>query len=69
MNYAKQQQAIDVSSSVELRQVMELAIGRLFGMMMRPHQPGDLETYEELRALVYAISARLGSLDKDDSEE
>ena len=66
MNHAKQQQAIDASSVAELRQIARLAIGRLIGMMSRPCRPGDIEAYEELRVLVYAVSERL---DKADGEE
>jgi len=30
----------------------ELALGRIFGMLMRPTQPGDVEEYERCRCLV-----------------
>lgn len=33
-------------------QAVEMALGRIFGMMQRPFQPGDVEEYERCRALV-----------------
>jgi hypothetical protein len=29
-----------------------LAIGRIFGMMQRPNQPGDVEEYERCRSII-----------------
>ena len=34
------------------RKAAELALGRIFGMLMRPTQPGDAEEYERCRLLV-----------------
>jgi hypothetical protein len=31
---------------------VELALGRIFGMMSRPSQPGDVAEYERCRAIV-----------------
>lgn len=32
--------------------VVELALGRIFSLMSRPCEPGDVETYERCRAIV-----------------
>lgn len=43
----------------ELRALAELALGRVFGMLLRPYKPGDLETYSECRAVVLEVSEEL----------
>lgn len=35
---------------------VQMALGRLFFMMCRPNQPGDVETYHKIRALVMDAS-------------
>ncbi len=31
---------------------VKMALGRMFQMMLRPSQPGDVETYNAIRAIV-----------------
>ena len=37
------------------RQTVNLALGRIFGMLQRPGQPGDAAEYERCRMLVLSI--------------
>lgn len=37
-------------------QTMQLAIGRIFRLMSRPEQPGDVAEYERCRALILDLS-------------
>jgi hypothetical protein len=39
---------------------VELALGRIFGMMQRPEQPGDVAEYERCRRIVLDELAPLG---------
>jgi hypothetical protein len=39
---------------------MQLALGRLFRLMSRPSQPGDIEQYERCRAIVIAEADAAG---------
>lgn len=36
------------------QKAVELAIGRIFGMLQRPYREGDAEEYERCRAIVMA---------------
>lgn len=36
------------------REIVALALGRIFRLASRPTQPGDVEAYEEARAIVLA---------------
>lgn len=38
------------------RHAIQLALGRMFGMMLRPFEPGDVEEYERCRAIVLDVS-------------
>ena len=48
----RQLTGLDISLDEEESLVVTLAIGRLFRILSRPHQPGDLEEYERCRAVV-----------------
>lgn len=43
----------------EVRALAHLALGRIFGMLLRPYQPGDEATYHECRAIVLDASDEL----------
>ena len=49
-------QAIAAASQSEKDQLVELALGRIFSLMMRPYQDGDIAVYEECRAIVRACA-------------
>ena len=38
------------------RQTVNLALGRIFGMMQRPEQAGDVAEYERCRSLILNIT-------------
>ena len=38
------------------RETVNLALGRIFGMMQRPTAPGDIAEYERCRAIVLDIA-------------
>ena len=42
---------------------VEMALGRIFSMMMRPEQPGDGDTYEACRLVILnELSGEFGEL-------
>ena len=43
------------SLTLEERQTVNLAIGRIFRLASRPAQPGDVENYERCKALILDI--------------
>lgn len=51
----------------EMKILVELAIGRIFRLMLRPCQPGDVEQYERCRQLILEYAPRL--LGKDTNQE
>ena len=48
----RQEQAIIMSETSKTTPQVQLAIGRLFLMLSRPEQPGDIETFHKIRAIV-----------------
>lgn len=52
--------AIRLADDYELRRLSECALGRIFGMMQRPSQPGDVAEYDRCRAIVMACAEALG---------
>lgn len=51
-------------SSIELslderQRAMQLALGRIFRLMSRPEQPGDVEQYEAARRVVTEVAPAL----------
>lgn len=49
---------LDTATKAELDKLAELALGRLFGIMSRPFQDGDHETYEACKAIITAAAER-----------
>ena len=41
-----------MSHTNEMPAEVQMALGRLFSMMSRPAQPGDVDTFHKIRALV-----------------
>jgi hypothetical protein len=51
--YLRMKNAADGNSSNSSNgSAVSLALGRIFGMMQRPTQPGDVEEYERCRAVI-----------------
>lgn len=40
----------------EKQDAVRLALGRIFGMMLRPSEAGDVEEYERCRAIVLDVT-------------
>ena len=40
----------------ESRAITELALGRIFRLLSRPYQPGDIEQYEKCRKVVMELA-------------
>lgn len=49
--------ALDDATPAEKRQIAELAIGRFLAIGSRPAQPGDMEEYDCLRAIIMRAAA------------
>ena len=43
----------DTPTKSEAKQLINLAIGRIFLLGSRPTQPGDLNNYERMKAIIY----------------
>jgi len=43
---------MDETTSPESRQIVNMALGRLFSIMSRPFREGDIEQFERVRAVV-----------------
>lgn len=56
MTTATEQQAYENISTSELRETLKAAIGRVFGMMQRPGQDGDVAEYNRCRAIAMDIA-------------
>jgi hypothetical protein len=47
---------MNTTTRTEQDKVFQLAMGRIFRLMSRPTQPGDVEEYERCRAIVMSAS-------------
>ena len=44
---------IDTPTKSEAKQLINLAIGRIFLLGSRPTEPGDLNSYEKMKRIIY----------------